>query len=331
MKSPVRRSKAKSPRKSPKMKGGRRTAEERTRPKCDGETDIFTGEQIPEGQAIRLLSTLYNPPRYECFDVISLAQWFSTKKKYENPNTKAIFTDAQIAKIKKKLLKLKNAGIDVPELNMEGHYNHGGYDIPFEEEAVEIDEPETPIDELYDMYLQRSLNNRTPNFQSVKTFLDLHPELKECDRNFTLNIIHTYGQQQNTTVPELFIEFHDWRQLKDYMYENYCGLRYRNLKTCLLFNNSSLTPQDYKMTVAVILDNISTAVLHQFQLDLKNGTIMDDAPGHAVLPSNTFIMDAVNMSNISAYEKQKFKDILFPAVSGVKRTRAGVMYGGKSK
>jgi hypothetical protein len=132
----VCKSPKKSTRKSPKktIKGGRRTEEERKNVKCAGENDVFGVAE--DGQEIAVISPqnairLFQDGKYWCFDAIGLANWFSSKKEPQNPYTRNKFTEAQVEKLKKKLLKLKNAGVDVPELNMEGYFNHGGYDIPF--------------------------------------------------------------------------------------------------------------------------------------------------------------------------------------------------------
>lgn len=85
----------KSPRKSP-LRGGRRTAEERTRPKCDGEEDVFTTTPINPVTAIRLLQN----GKYWCFDVINLSKWLKIRN--SNPFTGLPFSDEQLKKVHKK-------------------------------------------------------------------------------------------------------------------------------------------------------------------------------------------------------------------------------------
>jgi hypothetical protein len=232
-----------------------------------------------------------------------------------------LFTDAQVEKLKKKLQKLKNAGVDVPELNMEGYFDHGGYDIPFEEEE---DVTITPFDQLRELYeYENEVSSRNPRFEEIKNFFDGHPELKQCNVKHHSEII-----DQDLTVIDILSEFYDWRQLKDYLTNNHCKVDFDRFKVTLLYRRSELSPTNHKMTLATFLDHMVPNQLHLLQRQLQSGNIMFGANEHAVMPSLTFIMDVVNYSNISLYEKQKFKDILFPPVSGVKRTRAGKMYGG---
>ena len=82
------------------MKGGARSAEERTSVKCAGEEDLITFLPIDPQNAIRLLQN----GKYWCFDVYSLWRWLQTKN--ENPSTRQPFTQAQLDKVQRKIDKL---------------------------------------------------------------------------------------------------------------------------------------------------------------------------------------------------------------------------------
>jgi hypothetical protein len=77
------------------MKGGRRNAIERQRPKCEGQQDPVSLELIEDPQfAIRLLENGH----YFCYDIRTLFNWFQTGSRI-NPANNVRFSDANIAKI----------------------------------------------------------------------------------------------------------------------------------------------------------------------------------------------------------------------------------------
>jgi len=101
--------------------------------------------------------------------------------------------------------------------------------------------------------------------------------------------------------------------------------------------------QNEKKTLAVILSHLPIDKLHNVQNALKDvlfehqlysrglfayGKTFAEVQ-HKVQSERNYLMDAVNESSISAHEKAKFREVLYAQVSGVKRTRTGLLYGGK--
>jgi len=314
-------------RKSP-VRGGRRTDEERKKVKCEGENDVFgvaeDGEEIAKinpQHAIRL----YQEGRYWCFDAIGLATWFSTKKKPENPFNRVLFSDAQVQKLQKKLQKLKNAGVDVPEINMEGYFDHGGYNIPFviddefdAEAAREISpqraQENRTFNRLFDVYLSANVEfSRNPSVESVKNVIMNNHFLRfACGQSWYVNEL-----ERRMSLPQLFILFLDWRNLKDFL-KDYndrnpslrCNTDDEDLFDCIKNKNSPLSnTQDHILTLAVILENFTAFGLRYFQeLIEEHNFPMNDWE----YPSNDFIWEFVRKSDISNYEKRKFQFILYP-------------------
>lgn len=331
---------SKSPKKSPRksIKGGRRTAEERSRPKCEGETDIFTGEQIPEGRAIRLLSTLYNPPKYECFDVISLAEWFSTKKEYQNPNTRAMFTEAQVSKIKKKLEKLKSAGVDVPEINLEGEYDHGAYDDFPVDEDDEDDETDgssvipastvEQIEELMSMAQDPGL--------SVEDFVQF------VNNNFHGN----EACKLHEVKPGVFLSAFEISAAISLARDNngfydsqagMCDPDYGHFIFFLLFVSPQMQQKPlYKSLYLNMLDEMKSKddLYDEEEVEKLVEKFENYVREHISKLSATQkhqLMSMINVSDFSTAQKRKFEDILIPPQSGFKRTRTGAFYGGSKK
>jgi hypothetical protein len=92
-----------SPRKSHrKVRGGRRTDEERLTAKCAGKTDPISMDEIPPEFAIRLTEGGVT----ECWDIRHLKEWFTRSGGRRNPLTNLSFSAASLAKIEKKFNKV---------------------------------------------------------------------------------------------------------------------------------------------------------------------------------------------------------------------------------
>lgn len=91
-----------------RLQGGRRPRNAEGQPlapKCAGETDPITLDEIDEANAIRILENGH----YFCFDINGLFnQFHSTNSaiRYLNPTTRAPFSAANIAKIQRKFAKM---------------------------------------------------------------------------------------------------------------------------------------------------------------------------------------------------------------------------------
>jgi len=84
------------------LKAGRRTEEEKSRPKCEGKFDPFTRSEIDPSRAIRI----YQKGKYWCFDAVELYDWIVMQHNSYNPFNNETFTVGQFEKIKKKLDKI---------------------------------------------------------------------------------------------------------------------------------------------------------------------------------------------------------------------------------
>jgi hypothetical protein len=91
-----------------KVRGGRRTDEERLTAKCAGQTDPVSLDGIPPQFAIRLTEGGVT----KCWDIRSLEKWLLTGK-HTNPLTNLDFSAENITKIVKKIQKeLRNFVMD---------------------------------------------------------------------------------------------------------------------------------------------------------------------------------------------------------------------------
>ena len=103
----VRRSK--ESKRSKSLRGGRRTAAERNEgAKCAGVEDPVTRDIIDPVNAIRLNSSKPGDPVFmQCYDVLLLKQLLNRpRNEWIHPYTRLPISQEQIAKIKKKLVKI---------------------------------------------------------------------------------------------------------------------------------------------------------------------------------------------------------------------------------
>jgi hypothetical protein len=280
------------------IKGGKRTEAEKLRPKCDGEVDPIGLGEIEPKFAIRLLDNGKN----FCFDIRSLVMWFNTSGKITNPMTQTNFGEVQKEKIKKKVQKLLDEGLDVPKLNKN-----------IERTRWEI--------RMYDF--TESLVNLFQNQGTVKDLDDLEEDFDEEYNPISKwpyegndeDIIETFGAEFSAF--DLACFYNNFEIIENLLNDNMTAENFEHTRPY------EAQTEYQKSVLAKMLTKMSQEQRNRYKQKLHQLLSQIHIDNH--LKQN--IVSIVDRSTMINQEKESFRHVIFPPLDpsahgvGMKRRR----------